>query len=96
MTLENMARGSGDFGAMAATAEGLAKIDDQKAQIYIKNLKDRDFQAPLLFMIEGRPHASTRLAICCSIVFPAAHQTIAGVTVATRQARRQTEERATG
>jgi AcrR family transcriptional regulator len=56
MTLENILRGSGDIGAMLATAWGLRQIDAQTNRIYVANVKDRDFQACEPFIIEGRPH----------------------------------------
>ena len=47
LTLDNTLRGSGDYGAVAATVWRLEKIDELKSQIYFKCVKDRDFsQAP--------------------------------------------------
>jgi hypothetical protein len=57
MELENVLRGSGDIGAMLATCWGLSKIDKDRSQIYVKNVKDRDFrESPKPFVLEGRPH----------------------------------------
>ena len=42
---------------MAATVRGLSKVDDERSQIYVKCVKDRDFrETPKPFVIEGRPH----------------------------------------
>ena len=57
LTLDNTLRGSGDYGAVAATVWRLEKIDEMKSQIYVKCVKDRDFsQAPQPFILEARPH----------------------------------------
>jgi DNA-binding CsgD family transcriptional regulator len=55
MTLENVLRGSGDIGAMLVTAWGLKQIDATTNQIYIANVKPRDFQPCEPFIIQGRP-----------------------------------------
>lgn len=55
MTLENVLRGSGDIGAMLCTAWGLKQIDPATNQIYIANVKPRDFQPCEPFIIQGRP-----------------------------------------
>lgn len=55
MTLENVLRGSGDIGAMLCTAWGLKQIDPVTNQIYVANVKPRDFQPPEPFIIQGRP-----------------------------------------
>ena len=55
MTLENVLRGSGDIGAQLSTCWGLSQIDAATNQVYIKNVKARDFQAPEAFIIQGRP-----------------------------------------
>ena len=56
MTLENILRGSGDIGAMLATAQGVCQVDAEKNHLYIQNVKPRDFQPCQPFVIEGRPH----------------------------------------
>lgn len=56
MTLENILRGSGDLGAMLCTAWGLRQIDAETNQVYVQNVKPRDFQPCPQFVIEGRPH----------------------------------------
>jgi hypothetical protein len=56
MELENMVRGSGDIGAMLSTGWGLRQIDADSNQIYVKNIKPRDFQPCEAFILEGRPH----------------------------------------
>jgi len=56
MTLENILRGSGDLGAMLSTAWGLRQVDPECNQLYVQNVKSRDFQPPAAFILEGRPH----------------------------------------
>ena len=56
MTLENILRGSGDIGAMLSTAWGVRQIDPARNQLYIQNIKPRDFQPCEPFILEGRPH----------------------------------------
>jgi len=56
MTLENMLRGTGDIGAMVATAWGIKQLDAQKNIIHIENLKARDFEPCGPFQIVGRPY----------------------------------------
>ena len=55
MTLENVLRGSGDIGAMLVTAWGLKQIDAVSNQVYVANVKPRDFQPCEPFIIQGRP-----------------------------------------
>jgi transposase-like protein len=55
MTLENTLRGSGEIGAMLSTAWGLRQVDGAKNQIYVANLKARDFDTVGPFVLEGRP-----------------------------------------
>jgi DnaB-like helicase N terminal domain/AAA domain len=55
MSLENVLRGTGDFGAMISTAWGVRKIDDEANIVHIQNLKARDFQACKPFQLIGRP-----------------------------------------
>jgi len=59
MTLENVVRGSGDIGAMVATAWGLRRVtaaDDQKrCLVYVQNVKPRDFLPPEPFLLRLRP-----------------------------------------
>ena len=56
MTLENMLRGSGDIGAMVATAWGIKQLKAEENIIHIENLKARDFEACGPFQIIGRPY----------------------------------------
>jgi AAA domain/DnaB-like helicase N terminal domain len=56
MTLENILRGSGDIGAMLSTAWGVRQIDPARNQLYVQNIKPRDFVACEPFILEGRPH----------------------------------------
>lgn len=56
MLLENMIRGSGELGAILATAWGIKQIDRATNTIHIENLKPRDFQPCGPFQIIGRPH----------------------------------------
>lgn len=56
MTLENMLRGTGDIGAMVATAWGIKQLDAGKNVIHIENLKARDFEPCGPFQIIGRPY----------------------------------------
>ena len=59
MTLENILRGSGDIGAMLCTAWGVRQTDAGLNQLYIQNVKPRDFQPCEPFILEGRPHLDT-------------------------------------
>jgi hypothetical protein len=56
MTLENLLRGSGDIGAMLCTAWGVRQVDADKNQLFVQNVKPRDFQPCAPFVLEGRPH----------------------------------------
>jgi DnaB-like helicase N terminal domain/AAA domain len=56
MTLENILRGSGDIGAMLSTAWGVRQIDPARNQLYVQNIKPRDFDACQPFILEARPH----------------------------------------
>jgi hypothetical protein len=56
MTLENILRGSGDIGAMLSTAWGVRQVDADRNTLYVQNVKPRDFQPCLPFLLEGRPH----------------------------------------
>jgi hypothetical protein len=56
MTLENILRGSGDIGAMVATAWGVRQIDRDRTIVHIENIKARDFQSCGPFQIIGRPY----------------------------------------
>jgi len=55
MTLETILRGTGEFWAMVATCWALKQTDKQSNQIYIKNVKARDFESVGDFAIQGRP-----------------------------------------
>lgn len=56
MTLENILRGSGDFGALISTCWGIRQIDPTRNRIFIQNTKARDFEPCEPFILEGRPH----------------------------------------
>jgi 5S rRNA maturation endonuclease (ribonuclease M5) len=56
MTLENMIRGSGELGAILATAWGIKQIDKALNTIHIENVKPRDFQPVGAFQLIGRPY----------------------------------------
>jgi hypothetical protein len=56
MSLENMIRGSGEFGASLASAWGIKQIDKTTNTVHLENLKARDFEACGPFEIIGRPH----------------------------------------
>jgi hypothetical protein len=56
MTLENILRGSGDIGAMVATAWGVRQLDREYTLLHIENIKARDFQPCGPFQIIGRPY----------------------------------------
>jgi hypothetical protein len=56
MTLENMLRGTGDIGAMFATAWGIKQLDEGRNIIHIENVKSRDFEPGRPFQIIGRPY----------------------------------------
>ena len=60
MTLENMLRGTGDIGAMVATAWGIKQLDAQKNIIHIECLKARDFEPCGPFQIIGRPYINEK------------------------------------
>jgi DnaB helicase-like protein/AAA domain-containing protein len=53
MSLENMVRGSGDIGAMAATAWGVRQLPGDIA--HIENIKHRDFDPCGPFQLSARP-----------------------------------------
>ena len=52
MGLQNILRGSGDIGAMCW---GVRQIDAARNQLYVENIKPRDFQPCAPFIVEGRP-----------------------------------------
>lgn len=56
MTLENMLRGTGDIGAMVATAWGIKQLAAEKNVIHIECLKARDFEPCGPFQVVGRPY----------------------------------------
>jgi hypothetical protein len=56
MTLENMIRGSGELGAVLATAWGVKQIDKAMNIVHVQNLKPRDFEPCGPFQLIGRPH----------------------------------------
>jgi putative DNA primase/helicase len=56
MTLENVLRGSGEFGAMADTVYGVRCENPETMEIYVKCVKPRDFEPVLPFTIQARPY----------------------------------------
>src|SRR5262249_5367246 len=56
MTLENMIRGSGEFGAALGAAWGVRQIDAAMNIVHIENLKARDFEPCEPFELQGRPY----------------------------------------
>jgi len=55
MSLEGVLRGSGDIGAMLATAYGVKLIDRDQSIVHVENIKPRDFAPPKPFQLQGRP-----------------------------------------
>jgi hypothetical protein len=55
VSLESALRGSGDIGAMLATAWAVRQTDREKNRLYVKNVKPRDFEPCPPFELEGRP-----------------------------------------
>lgn len=55
MTLENVIRGSGELGAILATAWGIKQIDEKSATIFVQNIKPRDFEPCGPFELIMRP-----------------------------------------
>jgi hypothetical protein len=55
ISLENVLRGSGDIGAMLATAWGIKQVDTEHNKIFVKCVKARDFEPGQPFEITGRP-----------------------------------------
>jgi hypothetical protein len=56
MTLENALRGSGDVGAMLSTAWAVRMTEPLTTELYIKNVKPRDFEPCQPFSLTGRPY----------------------------------------
>jgi hypothetical protein len=56
MTLENMIRGSSEFGAAIAGGWGIRQIDRDLNIIHVSNIKARDFARCGDFQLIGRPH----------------------------------------
>jgi hypothetical protein len=56
MTLENMIRGSGELGAMLATAWGVKQINAASNIVHVQNIKPRDFEPCGPFQLIGRPY----------------------------------------
>jgi hypothetical protein len=56
MSLENILRGSSDFGALISVCWGVRQIDAVHNRIFVQNCKARDFEPCEAFVIEGRPH----------------------------------------
>lgn len=55
LTLENVFRGTGDFGAMLSDAYGVRQLDQKTNLIHIEHLKPRDQDVRPSFQIQGRP-----------------------------------------
>lgn len=55
ISLENTLRGSGDVGAMLCTAWAVKQTDEALNEIYVRNVKARDFIACGSFRLTGRP-----------------------------------------
>jgi hypothetical protein len=55
ISLDNVLRGSGDIGAMLACCWGLAQVDPVSNQVFVQNVKARDFSPCDPFILEGRP-----------------------------------------
>lgn len=56
MSVENMIRGSSEFGAVLSTAWGLRQIDKAANIVHVECLKDRDVAACAPFQLAGRPY----------------------------------------
>ncbi len=56
LTLENILRGSGDIGALVATAWGVRQLEKERNVLHLENIKARDFQPCGPFQIVGRPY----------------------------------------
>ena len=55
MTLENMLRGTGDFGAMCDAVYGLKNDDKEKFRVRVECVKAKDFEKARPFVIQGKP-----------------------------------------
>ena len=55
MSLENTLRGTGDIGAMVSCCWSVRQIEKEHNQIFVDNVKARDFEAQKPFIIQGRP-----------------------------------------
>lgn len=56
ISLENVLRGSGDFGALVGAGFGLRQIDKGQNIIHLEDIKPRDAELVAPFQIIGRPH----------------------------------------
>jgi hypothetical protein len=56
MTLDNTLRGTSELGAMLGTAWGTRRVVEDTTQLYVQNIKPRDFEPVGAFLLEGRPH----------------------------------------
>jgi len=56
ITLENILRGSGDFGAFVGAGFGIRQIDEDQNIIHIQDIKPRESKPLPPFQIVGRPH----------------------------------------
>ena len=56
MSLEDVLRGTGDFGAMLATCYGVRNLDVDRTLLHVECVKARDLdEVPRPFQVEGRP-----------------------------------------
>jgi hypothetical protein len=57
ITMQNVLRGSGDFGAMVSTCLGIRQLDEERNLLHVEicGSRDQDEYVPP-FQIEGRPH----------------------------------------
>jgi hypothetical protein len=56
MSLENMIRGSSEFGAVLASGWGIRQIDLDTNTVHVSNIKPRDFEPCADFQLIGRPY----------------------------------------
>ncbi len=55
MSLENILRGSGDVGAMLSACWGIRQVNQTTNEVFVQNVKARDFEPCQPFILEGRP-----------------------------------------
>ena len=56
ITLESAFRGSGDIGGMLSAGWAVKLTDAEMTELYVKNVKARDFEPCQPFQLTGRPH----------------------------------------